>query len=238
MKNFALIVTYNELENLKVLLPMLFAQDLQVIIVDDQSPDGSPAWLREYAAREPRLHPLIRAGKLGYGTAVLDGFRYALAQGVEQLVTLDADLSHDPEAIPGMLGALQTADVALGSRYVNGCRVLNWQLSRLMVSVFANFYVRTILRLSFGDCTSGFRAYRAEALKRLEMGRINSSGYSILVEVLYQLKIQRMRIVEFPIVYSERREGESKMSKRVILEAIINPFKMLFKYAFRGKSAA
>lgn len=228
-----LIVTYGELANLKVLLPLLFEQGLHVLIVDDNSPDGSPAWLREQAAHEPRLHPIIRAGKLGYGTAVLEGMRHALELGTTHLITMDADLSHDPAAIPAMCAMLEEADVVLGSRYVGGCRVLNWQLGRLIVSVCANQYVRTVLRLPYADCTSGFRGYRAEVLRdQLRMQVIRSNGYSILVEILYQLHRAGARIVECPIVYSERREGQSKMSKRVMLEALINPWLFIFKYAF------
>lgn len=232
---FILIVTYNELNNLVKLVPVLLATGRRLVIVDDNSPDGSPAWLEKTAAENPLLTPIIRKNERGYGTAVLAGLAYIEQQQADAIVTLDADFSHDPAEIPGMIAALEKHDVALGSRYVGGCRVLNWQLSRLFISVGANYYLKLLLGFPYHDCTSGFRAYRVEALKRLNIRRINSNGYSILVEILYQLHRLGASIHEHPIVYSERREGQSKMSGKVIFEAAINPFRFRLKYLGFGK---
>ncbi len=227
---FIVLATYNELPNLETLVPALLAllPEARVVVVDDNSPDGTPAFLQELAKAEPRLVPVIRPGKAGYGGAILAGFQRALELGAQQIATLDADFSHDPAELPHLLAALGHADVAIGSRYYNGVRVLNWHPSRLLLSLFANRYVKGILNIPVDDSTSGFRAYRREAIVALQEARIGSVGYSFLVEILYFLHGRRMRIVEVPIVYTERREGQSKMSKRVIREAVIRPWILRF----------
>lgn len=220
------LATYNELPNLQKLVPILLdtVPEARVLIVDDNSPDGSPEWLRHEAAAQPRLVPLIRERKAGYGGAILAGFGHALERGAQQVATLDADFSHDPAELPQLLEALDEADVAIGSRYHDGVRVLNWHPHRLLLSLFANRYVRTILNIPVDDATSGFRAYRRTALQALMQARINSIGYSFLVEILYFLHRRGMKIVEIPIIYTERREGQSKMSGRVIREAVFRPW--------------
>ncbi len=229
-KTFIVLATYNEAANLKLLIPQLreIVPDGGVIVVDDNSPDGSPNLLREFAERDPHVVPIIRSGKLGYGSAVLTGFKKALELGADFVVTLDADFSHDPAAIPQLLAALQDADIALGSRYYQGVRVLNWHVSRLLLSLFANRYVRLILGIPVADATSGFRAYRRAAIEAILESRIDSQGYSFLVEILYRAYRKGMRLVEVPIIYSERREGQSKMSKGVIFEAMLRPWLLRF----------
>ncbi|MFH0794776.1 MAG: polyprenol monophosphomannose synthase [bacterium] len=224
---FILIAAYNELENLKILLPLLMRlpDNYSILIVDDNSPDGSGVWLREFRTRNPRIHLVERPGKLGYGSAIIAGFRYVADKGAQVVVTMDADLSHDPVAVPHLVKTLDRADVVVGSRYKGGCRVLNWALKRLFVSVLANLYVKTLLRMPYADCTSGFRAYRVSSLLAdANLDKVKSNGYSVLVELLYRLHRKGNRVVEYPIVFSERREGQSKMSGRVMLEAAINPF--------------
>lgn len=229
-KTCIVLATYNEASNLKSLLPALrsIVPEASIIVVDDNSPDGTPALLKEWAQRDPHIIPLIRSGKLGYGSAVLAGFRHALELGADRVVTLDADFSHDPSSIPDLLAALANADIAIGSRYYQGVRVLNWHVSRLLLSLFANRYVKTILGIPVTDATSGFRAYRRAAIQAILESRIDSQGYSFLVEILYRAYRKNMRIVEVPIIYSERREGQSKMSKGVIFEAMIRPWLLRF----------
>ena len=230
-KPFVVLATYNEAANLKVLLPHLreIIPTATIIVVDDNSPDGSPKLLEELSQRDSHILPLIRSGKLGYGSAVLAGFEKALSMGADCVVTLDADFSHDPAAIPALLDALCTADIAIGSRYYQGVRVLNWHVSRLLLSLFANRYVRTILGIPVCDATSGYRAYRRAAMEAILQSRIESQGYSFLVEILYRAYRRGMKIVEVPIVYSERREGQSKMNKGVIFEAVLRPWLLRFK---------
>ncbi len=227
---FIVIATYNEGPNLRELLPRLreVAPDASILIVDDNSPDGSPDFLRAEAEKDPRIVPLIRGGKEGYGGAVLAGFRKALELGAERIASMDADFSHDPADVPALLAGLEQGDVAIGSRYFQGVRVLNWQPSRLMLSLFANRYVRTILGIPVSDATSGFRAYRRPAAEVVAATRIASRGYSFLVELLYRIHCRGFRLVEVPIIYSERREGQSKMSKGVIFEAMLRPWILRF----------
>jgi dolichol-phosphate mannosyltransferase len=224
------LATYNEAANLRELIPTLLSilPQARVVVVDDNSPDGSPALLREMAQHDPRVVPVIREGKLGYGSAVLEGFRKALDLGATHIASLDADFSHDPKEIPALLAALEKADIAIGSRYTGGVRVLNWHVSRLLLSLFANRYVRTILGIPVDDATSGYRAYRRRAIEAILESRIDSQGYSFLVEILYRAYKRGMQITEVPIVYSERREGQSKMSKGVIFEAMLRPWLLRF----------
>lgn len=228
MKRFVVVATYNEAANLPDLLAAIgqAVPEAGIIVVDDSSPDGSPELLRRAAAENPALTPVIRAVKDGYGGAMLCGFQKALELGAEQVATLDADFSHDPKALPDLFAALDGAEVALGSRYYQGVRVLNWHPSRLLLSLFANRYVNTILRLGVDDATSGYRAYRREALQTVIDQGIRSRGYSFLVEVLYGLKVKGFSVCEVPIIYNERREGESKMSRGVIMEAVFRPWKL------------
>ena len=197
----------------------------RVVIVDDNSPDGTGDIVAEFARLNPgRVELVRRAGKLGYGSAFVEGFRKALEIGATHVVSMDADYSHDPQAIPLMLGMLDENDLVIGSRYVNGIRILNWSFKRLLLSTGANFYVKTLLGFSFFDCTSGFRAYRAETLAGLDFGKLHAQGYAFLVEILEMINRRHLRVGEAPIVYHERRVGQSKMSRKVIIEAIYRPF--------------
>lgn len=225
-----LVATYNEAGNLPHLVKAIreSVPEATLVIVDDNSPDGSPAMLEEMARADEGLRPIIRKDKDGYGGAMLAGFKAVLEMGAEQIATLDADFSHDPARLPDMFAALDGADVAIGSRYSGGVRVLNWHPSRLLLSLFANRYVRAILNLPADDATSGYRAYRRQALEKVLAAGVRSKGYSFLVEVLYRLVKAGCSVVEVPIIYTERREGQSKMSKGVILEAVFRPWKLKF----------
>lgn len=227
----ALIATYNERENILLLVERLFAlpEKLSVLVVDDASPDGTGAVLRERFGNDARLILVERESKRGYGTAMIEGFERALALGFERIVTLDADFSHDPSDVPRLLQALERSAVAIGSRYRDGVRVLNWPPRRLILSLFANAYVRRLLGLPFRDNTSGFRAYRRQVLESIDPGSLRSQGYAFLVEILYRAQLCGWLIEEEPIVFTERREGQSKMSGGVIFESALAPWAMLLK---------
>lgn len=231
VRRCVVVATYNERANLEPLIAAIFdaMPGCHLVIVDDNSPDGSPAFLREMQERLAGLVPVIREKRDGYGGAMLRGFQEALALGADQIATLDADFSHDPAALPSLFDALDRADVAIGSRYAGGVRVMNWHPSRLLLSLFANRYVSAILKLPVSDATSGFRAYRRTALEKLKFDQIRSTGYSFLVEILYSLVNHGQDIAEVPIIYTERREGESKMSNNVIAEAVMRPWILRFR---------
>jgi len=224
----ALLATYNERENILGLIEQLLGLplDLSVLVVDDRSPDGTAEAVKEHHGRNARVLLLEREKKLGYGTAMVAGFRRALEKGFQTIVTLDADFSHDPESVPALVEALGQAALAIGSRYKDGVRVLNWPPRRLVLSLFANRYVRALLGLPTRDSTSGFRAYDRRVLEAIDFDSLHSHGYAFLVEVLYRAVLCGFPVVEVPIVFTERRDGRSKMSKRIIFESIWAPWRM------------
>ncbi len=232
MKIFIIIATFNERDNLKRLVPEIVKNvpETDILIVDDNSPDGTADLVNDMKTSNPRLHLIKRAGKLGYGTAFLEGFTYVLEHGADVIVTMDADFSHDPAEIPAFLEKIDHNDVVIGSRYINGLRILNWPLRRLLLSTFANRYVNLILNMHIKDCTSGFRCYKGSALKRAQYLNVKSRGYAFLVELLYRIKQTGARIIEHPIVYTERREGQSKMSKSLIFESAFRPLLLRIEY--------
>lgn len=229
------LATYNERNNIQRMLPELMALPIEprVVVVDDNSPDGTAGVIEAIVAQFPgRIELVKRPGKMGYGSAFVAGFKRAMELDARWIVSMDADFSHDPQSIPMMVRQLSENDVVIGSRYVGGIRILNWSFRRLLLSSFANLYVKTILGFRFFDCTSGFRAYRAEALRALDFEQLHSQGYSFLVEILEYLSRREMSIGEAPIVYYERREGQSKMSKRVIYEAMFRPYVLRWNRLF------
>jgi dolichol-phosphate mannosyltransferase len=230
---FVVIATYNERTNIERLLPAVLALDppVSVLVVDDNSPDGTAKAVEAEKERFPgRVHLLGRPGKMGYGSAFAAGIAEARRRGATAILSMDADFSHDPADAPRLLAALSEEgglDVVAGSRYVGGIRVLNWPFFRLLLSVFANNYARAILGLPIHDATSGFRAYRADVFDRVDLAKIKARGYAFLVEALYRMKRAKLRIGERPIVFSERRDGQSKMSKAIIFEAALRPWWLL-----------
>lgn len=227
-RNLVLIATYEERENIGRLIERLLAlpDGVEVLVVDDASPDGTAESVRETFESDSRVHLIVRSGPRGYGTAMVEGFRWCLDEGVSCIVTMDADFAHNPAAVPSLLEASEEADVVVGSRYAGGIRVLNWSPQRLLLSVFANAYARTILGSKIRDMTSGFRCYRREVLEAMDFDRVRARGYAFLVQMLYYAEQLDYRIKEVPIVYTERRAGQSKMSKAIMLESAVVPWKL------------
>ncbi len=224
MADRALVVipTYNERENLPQIVPLVLEQDpqLDILVVDDGSPDGTGAIADQLAADNPRVHVLHRPAKEGLGRAYLAGFRWALERPYRYVFEMDSDFSHDPTYLPKFLTAIEGADLVLGSRYVNGVRVINWPMSRLLLSWFANKYVRWITWLPLTDATGGFKCFRREVLAAIPLDRVASNGYSFQIEMSYRAWRKGFRLVEVPIIFTDRIEGHSKMNKRIVREAI------------------
>jgi dolichol-phosphate mannosyltransferase len=229
MKTLTLVVTYNEADNISRLVHeiLTYLPTSSVLVVDDNSPDGTAQIVRNMGKSEHRIAVLSRTTERGYGSATIAGIRYGIANGYDFILTLDADFSHSPADLPRLLDVLGAADVAVGSRYVGGVRVLNWDVKRLLLSLAANSYVRWLSGLACVDCTSGFRGYRTSVFKCVRLDDVKATGYAFLPELLFEL--DRARVVEVPICYTERRLGESKMSHRVIAEAVVRPWVMLLR---------
>jgi dolichol-phosphate mannosyltransferase len=205
--------------------------------VDDASPDGTGRIADELAARHSAIHVLHRQHKNGLGRAYCDGFAWALARGYELVLEMDGDLSHDPGAIPAFLAAARDADLVLGSRYCDGIRVINWPLRRLLLSIFAARYVQAVTGMPFSDPTSGFKCFRRSALERIDLERVHSSGYSFQIELTHELWRRGLRVVEVPITFTDRFQGTSKMSRRIVQEAVVMVWRLLLKNGLRRRPA-
>lgn len=220
----ALIVmpTYNERQNVPVIVPEVLAQgdNIDVLIVDDNSPDGTGAVADELAAANDRVHVIHRPGKQGLGTAYIAGFKWALERDYEYVFEMDSDFSHNPGHIPEFLEAAQQHDLVLGSRYLSGVTVINWPMSRLLLSYFANKYARFVTGLPFTDTTGGFKCYRRKVLESIDLDAIHSEGYSFQIETTFRAWRRGFNIGEIRIVFTDRTEGTSKMSGRIIREAV------------------
>jgi dolichol-phosphate mannosyltransferase len=217
------VPTYNERFNIARLIPSILAQDasLEVLVVDDGSPDGTGAIVDAIAANNPRVHILHRPSKLGLGTAYLAGFRWALDRKYDLVFEMDADFSHNPERLPEFLEAIKEADLVLGSRYQGGrVNVVNWPMSRLFLSYAANIYARGVTGLPIADATGGFKCFRRNVLESIDLSSVKSNGYAFQIEMSYRVWKRNFRLVEIPIIFVDRTEGISKMSKRIVREAI------------------
>jgi len=218
-----IVPTFNEKFNIARLIPSILAQDssLEVLVVDDGSPDGTGAIVDAIAANNPRVHIIHRASKLGLGTAYLAGFRWALARDYEYVLEMDADFSHDPVHLPQFLSAIEDADLVLGSRYQQGrVTVVNWPISRLILSYCANIYARAVTGLPVWDATGGFKCFRRSVLQAIDLDRVRSNGYAFQIEMSFRAWKRNFRISEIPIVFVDRSEGTSKMSKSIVREAV------------------
>jgi len=222
MKALVIIPTYNEQENLAELLARIFAQDLplEVLVVDDNSPDGTGQLADELAARDSRVHVMHRAGKLGLGSAYVAGFRWALDHGFDAAFEMDADFSHNPDSLGDFLRELEKADLVLGSRYLHGVTVVNWPLSRLILSYAANVYSRIITGMPFKDLTGGYKCFRRQVLEAIDWSRVGSDGYAFQIEINFKAWRKGFRIKEIPILFVDRRAGASKMSRGIVGEAV------------------
>ncbi|MCM0082016.1 polyprenol monophosphomannose synthase [Geomonas sp. Red32] len=228
MKPVVVIPTYNERDNLERLATQILSLDpsLHLLIVDDNSPDGTGQMADRLAEETGRLSVLHRAGKLGLGSAYREGFAKALEMGADAVVQMDADFSHDPSILPLFFEKLDQADFVIGSRYVNGISVVNWPLRRLMLSYFASVYTRVITGLQISDCTSGFKCFRAETLRGIDLAKVRSDGYSFQIEMNFRCVERGFKVAEVPIIFIDRHAGTSKMSKKIVREAVLMVWKL------------
>ncbi|GAB4328839.1 MAG: polyprenol monophosphomannose synthase [Candidatus Zixiibacteriota bacterium] len=222
MNGLVVIPTYNEIENLPRIIPEVLRQDerLSILVVDDNSPDGTGRLADEISAQNPRVHVLHRQNKEGLGKAYLAGFRWALERDYDRIFEMDADFSHNPKYLTELLKASETADVVLGSRYVSGVNVINWPMMRLLLSYYANVYARIVTGLPVRDATGGFKCFRREVLERINLDKVGSNGYAFQIEMSFRAWKLGFKIREVPIVFVDREQGQSKMSKRIVREAI------------------
>jgi dolichol-phosphate mannosyltransferase len=236
-----IIPTYNERDNLSELTRRLLntGVDLDIVFVDDGSPDGTGKLADDLAMEFANISVIHRAKKLGYGSAVIEGFRAALKRDYAWILQMDADLSHDPAAIPAMLKAVEGCDLVLGSRYIGGVRVVDWEVMRVLLSCFANRYAQTITGLPLHDATTGFRCFRASVLRSFDLTQVKTNGYGFQIEMAYRLWRSGGRLSEVPIIFYGRQQGKSKISKGMILEAALLVWRLrLSSLLERHKSCA
>jgi dolichol-phosphate mannosyltransferase len=238
-KTLVVVPTYNERDNLRPLAQRLLAlpTPVDLLVVDDNSPDGTGKLADELAEKYPSIHALHRTEKSGLGRAYVAGFKWALERGYEFVFELDGDFSHNPDDIPMFLEAAQNADLVLGSRYINGIRIVNWPLRRLVLSKSAATYVRVITGMPITDPTGGYKCFRRRALEAVKLDEIHSNGYSFQIEMTHKLWRQGMRVVEVPIVFTERFHGHSKMSGHIIREALIMVWRLWLQNGMRRRPA-
>jgi len=225
IRAMAVIPTYNESENIQSIVRAVrsLPYDIEVCIVDDGSPDGTGEIADEMSREDPRIHVLHRSGKQGLGTAYVAGFKYALGQGVDVIIEMDADFSHDPNSLPDFLNKIREADLVIGSRYRNGVRVINWSFKRLLLSKMATIYVNLITGIPgsvISDATAGFKCYRRAVLESIDLDRIHSNGYAFQIEMKYRAFRKGFRLAEVPITFNDRHVGQSKMNGSIIVEAL------------------
>lgn len=222
MKTLVVVPTYNERRNIEKLIPRVLGQapEIELLVVDDGSPDGTGDFVDEIAAGNPRVHVLHRPGKMGLGSAYVHAFKHALTTDTDLVIQMDADFSHDPDEIPKLIEQTAAHDLAIGSRYITGANVANWPLRRLLLSYFANVYTHIITGLPVRDSTGGFKCFRRKVLAEIDLDTIRSDGYSFQIEVNFRSWRKGFSIVEIPIVFVDRHAGTSKMSRRIVWEAM------------------
>ncbi|MGB4310106.1 MAG: polyprenol monophosphomannose synthase [Candidatus Cloacimonadaceae bacterium] len=230
MKALVIIPTYNEIENIARMIEAVLGQDpsIDILIIDDNSPDGTADVVKKAMEDNDRIKLIERSGKLGLGSAYVKGFEYALANGYEYILEMDADFSHNPNDLPRLLEAAKTNDLVIGSRYVHGVNIINWPFRRLLISYFASKYVKVITRMPIKDPTAGFKCFRRKVLESINLKEILSDGYSFQVEMNFRAWVKGFRIKEVPIVFTERIGGVSKMSKQIVWEAVWMVWRLQF----------
>jgi len=222
VRTLVVVPTYNEKENIERIIEEVLATnpEVEILVVDDNSPDGTGEIIDRRSEQEPRVHVLHREGKLGLGSAYVAGFKYAIREGYDAVFEMDADFSHDPKVIPEFLKKLVDYDLVLGSRYLDGVSVINWPMSRLLLSYFANIYARVVTGAPIRDLTGGYKCFRREVLEAIDLDKIHSDGYAFQIEMDVKTWRKGFRVLEIPIIFVERGVGTSKMSRRIIWEAL------------------
>jgi dolichol-phosphate mannosyltransferase len=234
-QSLLIIPTYNEIDNIQRMLETIteLYPDLNILIIEDGSPDGTADIVKNFQKENSHINMIERTGKQGLGTAYITGFKWALERDYQFIFEMDCDFSHDPKDIPRLLKAAQENDLVIGSRYIDGIRIINWPIHRLLLSYFAGVYTRIITGLDVLDATGGFKCFTRKALESLNLDRVFSNGYSFQVELNYKIWAKGLRIKEVPIIFTERRDGESKMSGGIIHEAIFAVIKLRLRKMFR-----
>jgi dolichol-phosphate mannosyltransferase len=234
-QTLVIVPTYNERENLPPLVERFQRLPADLLLVDGNSPDGTGQLADEFAARHSTIHVLHEKEKRGLGRAYCSGFAWALEHGYEFIMEMDGDFSHNPDDIPKFIEAATNADLVLGSRYVNGIRVINWPLRRLMLSMSAGKYVRFMTGMPFSDPTGGFKCFRRRALESIDLNAVRSNGYSFQIEMTHKIWRQGMKVVEVPIIFTERERGKSKMSGNIVSEALFMVIRLAFQNGLRRR---
>ena len=237
-RSLVIIPTYNEADNVLKIIPEVLAQDegFHVLVVDDNSPDGTASLVKEMQKNNPRIHLIERPSKRGLGTAYVAGFKYALSHEFDFAFEMDADFSHDPKSLLTLLAKTEECDLVIGSRYIAGVNVVNWPMSRLILSYAANMYTRLVTGLPVRDATAGFKCYRRAVLESLDLDAITSNGYSFQIETNFIAWKKGFRVCEVPIVFVDRRAGVSKMSKHIVYEAAWMVWRLKFRNLFSKES--
>jgi dolichol-phosphate mannosyltransferase len=226
--------TYNEAENIEKFVTQVLAQgdNIEVLVVDDNSPDGTGDIVDRMKATNPCIHLIRRLGKMGLGTAYVEGFKYAIANKFDYVFEMDADFSHCPDEIPRFLEKIQMCDVVLGSRYSNGVRVINWPIRRLILSYGASVYTRIITGMPIKDATGGFKCFRRKVLEAIDLDRVHSNGYAFQIEMNFKAWCKKFKVCEHPIIFMDRTSGVSKMSKKIVYEAVFMVWKLKLRQIF------
>jgi len=233
-KSLVIIPTFNEMENIPKLIPDVLskAEGIEILVVDDSSPDGTAAYVEKLMQNNDRIHLIKRNYKMGLGTAYIAGFKYALERSFDYIFEMDADFSHDPNEIVNFLSEINNYDLVLGSRYISGVNVINWPMSRLILSYSANIYTKIITGLHIKDATGGFKCFRREVLEAINLDEIKSNGYAFQIEMTFKAWKKGFKIKEIPITFVDRVKGTSKMSKKIVREAVIRVWKLRIRSMF------
>jgi dolichol-phosphate mannosyltransferase len=223
--------TYNEADNIELFISKVLSQgdSIDMLIVDDNSPDGTGNIVAKLQETNPRIHLLRRPGKMGLGTAYVEGFRFAIAHKYDYVFEMDADFSHNPDEIPNFLKKIESCDLVIGSRYTNGVRVVNWPMRRLLLSYFASVYTRVITGMNVKDATGGFKCFRRNVLESINLEKVKSNGYSFQIEMNFKVWCKGFKVCEHPIIFYDRQVGTSKMSRKIVYEAVFMVWKLRFR---------